>query len=73
MTEKGTYFEQFAAELNVPITTDEYGFYTGHARALALICAGIIMDDSGMRELEWEEVCEIAKERFFNKFPYMRK
>lgn len=72
MTEN-TYFEQFVTELGVPITTDEYGLYTGHARALALICAGIIMDDSGTRELEWEEVCEIAKEQFFSKFPYMRK
>lgn len=73
MTEKDTCFEQFAAELNVPITTDEYGLYTGHARALANICTDVIMNDPMTLGLEWEEIKPIIEAEFFSKFPYMRK
>ena len=32
-----TYFEEFATEIGVEITTDENGMYTGYCRALALM------------------------------------
>lgn len=72
MTEN-TYFEQFAAELGVPITTDDYGLYTGHIRALANIYTDVIMNDPMTLGLEWEEIKPIVEAEFFSKFPYMRK
>ena len=63
-----TEFERLAEELNVPLTTDEYGLYTGLARALACIATDVIMN--GTPETK---IIEETKERFYSKFPYMKK
>lgn len=63
-----TEFERLAEELNIPLTTDEYGLYTGHARALANIATDVIM--SGTSETN---ILEEIKNRFYSKFPYMKK
>lgn len=63
-----TEFERLAEELNVPLTTDEYGLYTGRARALANIATDVIM--SGTSETN---ILKEIKNRFYSKFPYMKK
>lgn len=62
-----TAFEEFASALGVPITVDEYGLYTGFARALAVICIELIMQ--GYTE---PELLARATEKFYQVFPYMK-
>lgn len=63
-----TEFERLAEELNVPILLDEGGFYKGITRALAHICTDVIMTANKETDLH-EEI----KNRFLNKFPYVKK
>lgn len=63
-----TEFESLAAELGVPITLDDCGFYSGMCRALAGICCDVIMNGEHKKPIEAE-----VKDRFYAKFPYMKK
>lgn len=67
-----TAFEELANELNISLTTDEYGLYSGMARALALVCTDVLLDPV-TRDLDWAEQEPVIKEKFFRKFPYMVK
>lgn len=69
-----TMFEEFAKELGVAITVDEYGLYTGMIRGLShMVNEVILSDDEEVRNLEWEEQKEIVKRNFYKTFPYMKK
>lgn len=69
-----TYFEEFANELGVKITTDENGFYTEYCKALAMMTNEIILsDNSNVRNMEWNKQKEIIKQKFFAVFPYMKR
>ena len=69
-----TEFEKFAQELNVEITHDRIGLYSGLCLVLANITTDIILsDDEAVFQMSWEEQKELIKERFFRAFPYMKK
>ena len=69
-----TEFEKFAQELNVEITHDKIGLYSGLCLALANITTDIILsDDETVFQMGWEEQKELIKDRFFRAFPYMKK
>lgn len=63
-----TEFERLCDELEVPITLDDYGFYSGMCRALASICCDVIWNGEHQTSIGAE-----VKERFYAKFPYMKK
>ena len=68
-----TMFEEFAKELNVNITTDNNGLYTGMCKALAQMVNEVILsDDEAIRLADWEDQKEIIKKNFFKVFPYMK-
>ena len=68
-----TYFEEFATDMKVEITTGENGMYTGMCAALAGICTDVILsDDETLATLPWEEQKEIIKAKFYKVFPYMK-
>lgn len=67
-----TRFEELAKELNVVITVDENGFYTGLASALARITNDVILsEDEDLFEADWDEQKKIIKGNFLWRFPYM--
>ena len=66
-TTERTEFEQLAYELNVPITLDKHGLYTGLARALAVICVDVIMEAD-----DYNLVADEVKRRFRAKFLYVK-
>lgn len=63
-----TEFERLCNELEVPITLDDYGLYSGICRALASICCDVIMNGEHKKPIEAE-----IKDWFYAKFPYMKK
>ena len=66
-------FEQFAKELNVKITTDKNGFYTGMCKALAEMTTDVILsEDEKIFRMSWEDQKTMIKEKFFKVFPYMK-
>lgn len=68
-----TQFEQFANELNVKITVDKIGLYSGMCRALADMTNDVILsDDEAVFNMSWDQQKEIIKERFYRTFPYMK-
>lgn len=67
-----TMFEELAKEMNVKITTDGNGMYTGMSKALANIATDTILsDDERIFRMNWEEQKEIIKGKFYKVFPYM--
>lgn len=68
-----TAFEQFAQELNVKITMNRNGLYTGMCEALAIMVNDIILsEDKKIYSLSWNDQKELIKENFYKVFPYMR-
>lgn len=69
-----TMFEEFANELGVQITVDEYGLYTGMCRALShMVNEVILCEEDEIFKLDWEDQKEIIKKKFYKTFPYMEK
>ena len=63
-----TEFERLCDELGVPVTLDDHGLYAGMSRALAHICCDVIMN--GEHE---KPISAGIRDRFYAKFPYMKK
>lgn len=67
-----TIFHEFCNELNVPITVDNRGMYTGMCKALCLMVNDVILsDDEEIFSLPWEDQKKMIKEKFYSVFPYM--
>ena len=66
-----TQFEEFAKEMNVMITLDKNGLYTGLSKALAIMTNEVILSDNEtIFNLEWDRQKEIIKDKFYKVFPY---
>ena len=65
-----TYFEEFATEIGVDITTDKNGMYTGYCRALALMVNDVIFSDD---DITFDDLKKMVSERFLRTFPYMKR
>lgn len=69
-----TTFERLCKEMEITITTDKNGFYTGHCGALSSIVTSVILSDNdAVFSLDWESQKEIIKNEFYKTYPYLKK
>ena len=68
-----TWFEELSSRLNV-LEQDEKGLYTGKCIALYYISLDVTLsDDEEIFKLSDEEKEKIIVERFYKKFPYLKR